>query len=110
MEAFAKEYPDWYRGILFDAFFVDEGQDFEPEEYKLLLDLLKPDPDTGEKGLIIFYDDAQNLYAKRRPNWKEDVGIDVGKGDRSRVMKECFRNTREIESCLQRASWNSSAR
>jgi superfamily I DNA and RNA helicase len=88
--------PHEYERRLFDAIFVDEGQDFEPEEYKLLLDLLRPDPETGERCLVVFYDDAQNLYARRRPNWKDDVGIDVGKGDRSRVMKECFRNTREI--------------
>lgn len=88
--------PHEYERRLFDAIFVDEGQDFDPEEYKLLLDLLRPAPETGERCLVVFYDDAQNLYARRRPNWKEDVGIDVGKGDRSRVMKECFRNTREI--------------
>jgi len=56
---------------------------------------LKPDPKTGEKNLIIFYDDAQNLYGRQRPNWKQ-IGIDVQRGDRAKVMKECFRNTREI--------------
>jgi superfamily I DNA and RNA helicase len=45
--------------------------------------------------LIVFYEDAQNLYAKKRPRWK-DIGIDVQRGDRARVMKDCFRNTREI--------------
>lgn len=34
-------------------------------------------------------------YAKKRPRWK-DIGIDVQRGDRARVMKDCFRNTREI--------------
>jgi len=92
---FAARYPKWYESILFDAIFVDEGQDFEPEEYQLLLDLVKTHPGTGEKTLVIFYDDAQNLYARPRPNWKQ-IGIDVQKGDRARVMKECFRNTREI--------------
>ena len=81
--------------MLFDAIFVDEGQDFEPEEYKLLLDLVKTHSQTGEKALVIFYDDAQNLYARPRPNWKQ-VGVDIQRGDRARVMKECFRNTREI--------------
>lgn len=92
---FAVQQPEWHKAMLFDAIFVDEGQDFEPEEYQLLLDLIKPDPQTGEKPLIVFYDDAQNLYARPRPNWKQ-IGIDVGRGDRARVMKECFRNTREI--------------
>lgn len=92
---FAQSNPEWYESLLYDAIFVDEGQDFVPEEYQLLLDLAKTHPDTGEKTLVIFYDDAQNLYARPRPNWKK-IGIDVQRGDRSRVMKECFRNTREF--------------
>lgn len=81
--------------LLYDAIFVDEGQDFEPEEFQLLLSLLKPNEGSEEKNLVIFYDDAQNLYGRQRPNWKQ-IGIDVGHGDRTKVMKECFRNTREI--------------
>jgi superfamily I DNA and RNA helicase len=92
---FATQNREWHKSMLFDAVFVDEGQDFEPEEYRLLLDLVKPNPRSAEKPLVIFYDDAQNLYARPRPNWRE-VGIDVQRGDRARVMKECFRNTREI--------------
>jgi superfamily I DNA and RNA helicase len=95
IEAFEKESPAAYSSALLDAIFVDEGQDLEPEEYALLLKLIRPDAVSGEKTLIIYYDDAQNLYAKTRPVWKE-LGIDVQRGDRSRVMKECFRNTREI--------------
>lgn len=95
LKNFAKKNPEWYNAILFDAIFVDEGQDFVADEYKLLLELIKPHPQTGEKTLVIFYDDAQNLYALPRPNWK-DIGIDVSRGDRARVMKESFRNTREV--------------
>jgi superfamily I DNA and RNA helicase len=72
--AFARRDPDQYHSLCFDALFIDEGQDFEPEEYRLLLDLIKPHPKTGEKTLIIFYDDAQNLFGKPRPVWRE-VGI-----------------------------------
>ncbi len=92
---FAVDSPEHYRSLLLDAIFVDEGQDLEPEEFQLLMALLKRHPETGEKALIIFYDDAQNLYAKKRPIWK-DIGIDIQGGDRSRVMKESFRNTREV--------------
>lgn len=92
---FAVQNREWYEAMLFDGIFADEGQDFVPEEYQLLLHLIKPNPQTGEKALVIFYDDAQNLYARPRPNWKQ-IGIDVQRGDRARVMKECFRNTREI--------------
>lgn len=79
---------------LFDAVFVDEGQDLEGEELALLHDLVKDDPTTLERNLIVFYDDAQNLYARPRPNWRS-LGIEMS-GGRSTVMRRCFRNTREI--------------
>jgi superfamily I DNA and RNA helicase len=91
----ALEFPDAYKSLLFDAIFVDEGQDFLSEEYKLLLELIKPNPKTNEKTLVIFYDDAQNVYARKKPNWSQEVGINVT-GRRSNIMKECFRNTQQI--------------
>lgn len=78
----------------FDAVFVDEGQDLEGEELALLHDLVKDDPRTFERNLIVFYDDAQNLYARPRPNWR-GLGIEMS-GGRSTVMRRCFRNTREV--------------
>lgn len=80
---------------LFDAVFVDEAQDLTDDDIRLLWHLTKFNSDTGEKNLIIFYDDAQNLYGRSRPNWKE-LGIDVQRGDRSKVMRQSFRNTKEI--------------
>jgi superfamily I DNA and RNA helicase len=94
-QSFIQKHTTEENGFLYDAIFIDEGQDFEPEEFQSLLSLLKPDKKTGEKSLIIFYDDAQNLYARERPVWKQ-IGIDVQRGDRAKVMKECFRNTRQI--------------
>ena len=91
---FAKQNPEHYHAVCFDALFVDEAQDFEPEEFRLMLDLVRPNEITGEKPILIFYDDAQNLYARARPVWK-DIGINVV-GDRSRPMRDCFRNTRQI--------------
>jgi serine/threonine protein kinase len=90
----AREDPEAHDAMLFDAVYVDEGQDFEPEEFKLLLEMIRPNEKTGEKSLVIFYDNAQNLYGRRLPTWSSDVGIDIAKGRRSRVMKECFRNAR----------------
>ncbi|MCX8093900.1 MAG: AAA family ATPase [Candidatus Goldbacteria bacterium] len=76
----------------FDVIFVDEGQDLSENEYILLKDLMKP-TNTGELNLIIFYDDAQNIYGRKRPNWT-NLGINIT--GRSWVMKDCFRNTRQI--------------
>ncbi|RME46938.1 MAG: hypothetical protein D6791_07055 [Chloroflexi bacterium] len=90
-----EHHPEIYNSLCFDVVFVDEGQDFEEEEFRLMLDLIRTHPETGEKPIVIFYDDAQNLYGRARPVWK-DIGINVAVGDRSRVMQECFRNTRQI--------------
>jgi superfamily I DNA and RNA helicase len=94
IEMWAREDPKGYQDRCFDTIFVDEGQDFEPEEFRLLLDLIKPNPKSGERPIVIFYDDAQNLYGRTRPVWR-DVGINVV-GERAQVLKECFRNTRQI--------------
>lgn len=95
LEYLAQMNPDLYDSLLYDAIYVDEGQDFHVEELQLLMMLIRPHPETSEKNLVIFYDDAQNLYARPRPNWGQ-IGIDVVGGRRSRVMKECFRNSKEI--------------
>lgn len=94
LEKLAKRNPERYHALCFDAIFVDEAQDFAPEEFTLLLALLRPHPETGEKNLILCYDDAQNLYGRPRPVWRE-LGINVAIGDRSRVMRHCFRNSRQ---------------
>ncbi len=94
IKAFAERNPQAYQALCFDALFVDEGQDFEQEEFRLLLDLVNTHPRTGEKTIVIFYDDAQDLYGRPRPIWK-DVGINVV-GERSKVMRTCFRNSRQV--------------
>jgi hypothetical protein len=94
IENLVREDRDRYMSLCFDTVFVDEGQDFESEEFRLLLDLVKPDSQTGEKPIVVFYDDAQNLYGRTRPIWR-DVGMNVV-GERTHVLKECFRNSRQV--------------
>lgn len=77
---------------LFHAAFVDEGQDCHENEYRILMRLVKRGPE-GQPRLFVFYDDAQNLYARARPTWSE-LGLDIR--GRSVVMDESFRNTRQI--------------
>lgn len=48
--------------LRFDAIVVDEGQDFDPDWWVTLVELLQ-DPERGI--LYIFYDDNQSLYAER---------------------------------------------
>ena len=134
--------PAKHQRLLFDAIYVDEGQDFEEAEFKLLRDLcrrvaagrgpgvgpgdaagvgsgdesratptaVKGAADgaavngavlgtardarpTSEPSLFVFYDDAQNLYARPRPNWAA-LGLNIR--GRSYVMTQCHRNPRAI--------------
>src|SRR5579859_136536 len=94
LDVLSKQEPQKYDALLYDAIYVDEGQDLYDEEYLFLMRLLRVDPQTGLKNIVIFYDDAQNLYGRPRPNWSK-LGIDVA-GRRTRVMQTCFRNTREV--------------
>ena len=77
----------------YDAIYVDEGQDLLEEDYRVLKELCRIEP-GGEENLYVFYDDAQNLFGRRRPNW-QSLGINM-RGGRSFIMTECFRNTRPI--------------
>ena len=93
LDALAQSDPEALRSLQYDAIYVDEGQDLFDEEFIALNKLLRIHPKTGEKNLIIFYDDAQNLYGLPRPTWSH-LGIEVR--GRSEVMRTCFRNTRQI--------------
>jgi hypothetical protein len=56
-----KTRPDLLDKLLYDTIYIDEGQDLFEEEYLLLMRLLRSDPKTGLKNILIFYDDAQNF-------------------------------------------------
>ena len=77
----------------FDAILVDEGQDFDEEMLKILLNLLKPGGD-----LIISLDAYQDLY-RRKFSWKS-LGIKAS--GRTRHLKRVYRNTVEIFDFTQR--------
>lgn len=78
---------------LWDHVFVDEAQDLHPEALRLLHRLARENEKTGERGIAIYYDDAQNLYGQPRPIWR-DLGIHlVG---RSVQLQRCRRTTRPI--------------
>ena len=85
--------PHLLEAVAYDAIYVDEGQDFVEDDFRLLKGLCRAG-DGGESDLYIFYDDAQNFLGRRRPNWK-DLGLKVV-GGRAHVMTQCFRNTRPI--------------
>lgn len=88
-----EQHPDIFDATTYDAIYVDEGQDFVEDDFRLLKELCRVAPEQ-EPNLYVFYDDAQNLFGKKRPNWMS-VGLNV-RGGRANVMSECFRNTRLI--------------
>lgn len=78
---------------LYYGIFVDEGQDFNENDYRLLLQFCARTPE-GLPRTFVFYDDAQNLYARQRPTWA-DLGLEL-RGGRSVVMDESYRSPRKV--------------
>lgn len=74
------------------ALLIDEGHDFEPEWFKLLVQMI--DPETNS--LLLLYDDAQNIYGKhkRRATSWASLGIEA-QGRRTTILKVNYRNTVE---------------
>lgn len=82
----------------YGAVLIDEGHDFEPDWYRLIVQMV--DPDTNS--LLVLYDDAQNIYGKTdRPKftWKS-VGVQAQ--GRTTILRINYRNTMEILSVARR--------
>jgi superfamily I DNA and RNA helicase len=73
---------------------IDEGHDFEPDWYKLIVQMI--DPSTNS--LLVLYDDAQNINgsaSRRKFTWKS---LGVQAQGRTTILKLNYRNTLEILS------------
>lgn len=78
----------------YGAILIDEGHDFEPDWYRLIVQMI--DPQTNS--LLVLYDDAQNIYgkaARRKLSWKS---LGVQAQGRTTILKLNYRNTLEILS------------
>jgi superfamily I DNA/RNA helicase len=75
----------------FSAVFIDEAQDMGHAVLGLVVQLVTPH--NGRKPVLVFYDNAQNLYGRQAPVWSE-LGLDMR--GRSDVMRESFRSSRII--------------
>lgn len=78
--------------LQFDCIYVDETQDLFPEELQLIRRLARRD-ESGRQTLILFYDNAQNIYGVKTPVW-EKLGIQVV--GRTIFLDQCLRNTRQV--------------
>lgn len=82
----------------YGAVLIDEGHDFEPEWYRLIVQMVDP----GTNSLLVLYDDAQNIYGKanrRKVSWKS---LGVQAQGRTTILKLNYRNTLEILSVARR--------
>lgn len=77
-------------GGCYDAILIDEGQDFQETWMKGLLQLLNNKTDS----LLFCYDPAQNVFGRKRPNWKQ-VGMKV-QGKKPVRLQTNYRNTPQI--------------
>ncbi len=76
----------------YGAVLIDEGHDFEPEWYRLIVQMI--DPNTNS--LLVLYDDAQNIYGeanRKKLSWKS---LGVQAQGRTTILKLNYRNTLEI--------------
>jgi superfamily I DNA/RNA helicase len=74
----------------YGAVLIDEGHDFRPEWFKLVVQMI--DPDTNS--LLVLYDDAQSIYGGRRGFSFASVGIEAR--GRTTILRLNYRNTLEI--------------
>lgn len=83
--------------------FIDEGQDVDLAWYPLIRELTTDNPELG-RSIIVFYDEAQNLYGMTMPGvggappWKEHLGAVPHNRGLHTVMRVGHRNTNEILS------------
>lgn len=78
----------------YGAVLIDEGHDFEPDWYKLIVQMVDP----ATHSLLILYDDAQNIYGhadRRKATWKS---LGVQAQGRTTILRLNYRNTLEILS------------
>jgi hypothetical protein len=78
--------------IGYEAIYVDEAQDLLPAEFEVLRRLARTDED-GRQTVVLFYDNAQNIYGVPPPTW-EKLGINIV--GRTVFLDTCLRNTREV--------------
>ncbi|TAM62547.1 MAG: DNA helicase II [Rhodanobacter sp.] len=78
----------------YGAVLIDEGHDFEPDWYKLIVQMVDP----ATNSLLVLYDDAQNINGRidrRKFTWKS---LGVQAQGRTTILKLNYRNTLEILS------------
>ncbi|MFC5475887.1 DEAD/DEAH box helicase [Paraherbaspirillum soli] len=78
----------------YDAVLIDEGHDFKPEWFKLVVQMIHPDSNS----LLVLYDDAQSIYGGKKKLRFSFSSVGVQAQGRTTILKLNYRNTTEILS------------
>lgn len=73
------------------AILIDEGHDFEPEWFRLLVQMVNPETNS----LLLLYDDAQSIYGERKRRSVSWASLGIRATGRSTILKVNYRNTIE---------------
>ncbi|TCS35165.1 UvrD-like helicase family protein [Paucimonas lemoignei] len=76
----------------YDAVLIDEGHDFRPEWFKLVVQMIHPDTNS----LLVLYDDAQSIYNGPKKLRFSFSSVGVQAKGRTTILKLNYRNTAEI--------------
>jgi hypothetical protein len=76
----------------YGAVMIDGGHDFEPEWFKLVVQMVDPASDS----LLLLYDDAQSIYKKSTRLKFSLSSVGIKAPGRTTILRLNYRNTREI--------------
>lgn len=76
----------------YDAVLIDEGHDFKPEWFKLIVQMVNPDSHS----LLVLYDDAQSIYNGPKKLRFSFSSVGIQAQGRTTILKLNYRNTAEI--------------
>ncbi len=76
----------------YDAVLIDEGHDFKPEWFKLVVQMIHPDSNS----LLVLYDDAQSIYGGQKKSRFSFSSVGIQAKGRTTILKLNYRNTKEI--------------
>jgi superfamily I DNA/RNA helicase len=82
----------WIPRAQYGAVMIDEGHDFEPDWFKLVVQMIDPTSDS----LLLLYDDAQAIYQKSRGLKFSLSSVGIKAPGRTTILRLNYRNTREI--------------
>lgn len=76
----------------YGAVMIDEGHDFKPEWFKLVVQMIDP----SSQSLLLLYDDAQSIYGTKGKKKFSFASVGVQARGRTTILKLNYRNTQEI--------------